>query len=298
MLVDEKILVNISYRNITHYRKLGYSPILNKNLEIFTVELPSSSHEVVSVKCELCNTERDLMYCKYIENKKRMGFYGCKSCSRNKAALTSLDKYGVDNYRKTEECRIRIEKTNMSKFGYKTNLLNPEYQIEIKKILKEKYNKENFYEINRFSKNNSKKFEINEMIYSLIRDLSLIEEKYNNVIFNEDYFKYRRECRRLTNKSVELLLINWNGIDYYDGEYIKENFNLDSNHPNYPTIDHKISIYQGFINKIDINFVSSIENICITKRSINSSKRDKSESEFNISLNRIDSSDLIFPTRV
>ena len=36
MLVDEKILINISYRNITHYRKIGYYPILNKKLEIFT----------------------------------------------------------------------------------------------------------------------------------------------------------------------------------------------------------------------------------------------------------------------
>jgi uncharacterized metal-binding protein len=62
MLVDEKILINISYRNITHYRKIGYYPILNEKLEIFTFELPSSSHEVVSVKCELCNIERELMY--------------------------------------------------------------------------------------------------------------------------------------------------------------------------------------------------------------------------------------------
>ena len=282
MLVDEKILINISYRNITHYRKIGYYPILNKKLEIFTFELPSSSHEVVSVKCELCNIERELMYCKYIENKKRMGFYGCKSCSRNKAALTSLEKYGVDNYSKTEEYKIRVEETNMSKFGYKTNLLSPEYHHRIKKILKDKYNKENFYEINRFSKNMNKKFEINEMIYSLVGVLSLIEEKYNNEVCNEDYFKYRNECRRLTNKNIKLLLINWDGKDYYDGEYIKENFNLDSNHPDYPTIDHKISIYQSFINKSDINFISSIENLCITKRSINSSKRDKSESEFTI----------------
>jgi hypothetical protein len=279
MLVDNKIFINISYRNITHYRKLGYNPILDEKLEIFTSELPSSSHFKVSVRCELCFTERNLNYCKYITNKKRHGFYSCKSCSRNKAALTCIEKYGVDNYSKTDEYKMRVEETNLSKFGYKTNLLNPNYQEEIKKILKDKYNTENFYEINRSDKIN-KKFKINDIVYSLTREISLIEENYIDVP-TDNYISYRSECRRLTNKNIKLLLNLWDGRDYYDGEYIKDNFNLNHNDPKYPTIDHKISIYNGFVNKLDPDFISSIENICITKRSINSSKRDKSESDFN-----------------
>jgi hypothetical protein len=283
MLVLEKILVPISYRNITHYRKLGYSPVLNRDLEINTTDLPSSSHVKVFVKCEICHKESNLMYCKYIENKKRYGFYGCKGCSRNKAAITSLDRYGVDNYSKTDEWKKRVSETNIKKYGYKTNLLNPDYQDRIKSILKSKYNSYNFFEINRMSSDRKKKykFKLNDSVHSLISDLELVESRYSDIYYESEYLLYRSECRRLTSRNVKFLLENWNGKDYYDGEDISNNFILDHNDPKYPTIDHKISIYHGYVNGLSPLDLSNIDNLCITKRSINSSKRDKIEDNFN-----------------
>ena len=219
------------------------------------------------------------MYCKYIENKKRHGFYGCKSCSRQKAALTSIEKYGVDNYSKTEEFKVRTEKTFMEKYGYKTNLLTPEHKSYTKEYLEKNYNASNFYEIRR--KSNKKKFKLNKNIYDLVIDnFELVETKYNDNKVNENYLFYRNECRRLTERSLKTLFKEWDGIDYYDGEYIKDNFNLDHNDKNYPTIDHKISIYYGFKNSIDPSIIGSLDNLCITKRAINSSKRDIIEDEF------------------
>ena len=75
---------------------------------------------------------------------------------------------------------------------------------------------------------------------------------------------------------------NWNGNDYYSGEDILENFNLNSNDKNYPTIDHKNSVRYGFDNNISAEEISKIDNLCITTRSNNSSKGEKIESEFNI----------------
>lgn len=280
MLVDETISVFISYRNLTHYRKLGYNPIIDKNLEIRTQDLPSSSHVKVIVKCSICESEKTIMYCKYIENKKRHGFYGCKKCSRNKAGLTSIHKYGVDNYSKTQDWKERVEKTNKEKFGYKSNLMNPEYQKKIKNILKEKYGTENFFEINRTKKEIKEKFSIKELVYSLIGDVDLSEDRYEDVIINQDYLKYRNECRRITKSNLKNLLNNWDGTDFYDGEKISENCNLNHNDPKYPTLDHKRSIYFGFVNGISPIEIGSIENLCITKRSINSSKCSMNESEF------------------
>ena len=147
MIKNDKIEVFISYRNKTHYLKLGYSPIINENLEIYTKHLPTSSHVKVDVICSICNCESNLRYDKYILNVKRHGFYGCKKCSRQKAAMTSIDRYGVDNYSKTNEWKEKVENTNLKKFGYKTNLLSPIYIDKIKNILKEKYGTENFYNI-------------------------------------------------------------------------------------------------------------------------------------------------------
>ena len=279
MFKNDKIKINISYRNITHYLKLGYQPSLNTELEIKTEDLPSSSHTKVNVICNICRKESILMYCKYIENKKRLGFYGCKSCSRQKAAITSLEKYGVDNYSKTVEFKERIEKTFMERYGYKTNLMSPEHKEYTKSKLKEVYGKENFWEIREPSK--KKKFKISEQIENLIRlDIDLSEDNYNLIHINEDYLKYRNECRRITKKSLKKLFKEWDGLDYYDGEYIQENFKLEHNDKRYPTVDHKISVHFGFTNKIEASVIGSKENLCITKRSINSSKREQIEKQF------------------
>jgi hypothetical protein len=60
MLKQEKIEIFISYRNITHYRKLGYSPEINKNLIININDLPTSSHVIVTSLCVLCKAEKDI----------------------------------------------------------------------------------------------------------------------------------------------------------------------------------------------------------------------------------------------
>ncbi len=46
-------------------------------------------------------------------------------------------------------------------------------------------------------------------------------------------------------------------------------------HGDYPTIDHKISVHYGFINNINPEEISSLENLCLTKRRINSKKNSK-----------------------
>ena len=94
MIKIDKITVNISYRNVTHYLKLGYNAILNQSLEINVTDLPSVSHVKIDVICSLCNCENKIMYCKYIDNVNRHGFYGCKKCSREKFKMTYIDGGG------------------------------------------------------------------------------------------------------------------------------------------------------------------------------------------------------------
>ncbi len=277
MLKHEKISINISYRNISHYFKLGYSPILNSTLEIMTCHLPSTSHVKINAICEICKVEKELMYCKYLKNKSNYGYYGCKSCSRQKAAITSIERYGVDNYSKTEKWRKRVESTNLLKYGHKTNLMDEEFKIKIKNILIDKYGKENFYEINRFKRRIKIGFRQIDIPINpeLVKSESLYTKEYMN-----KYYTYRTECRRLTCPNTKKLFESWDGMDYYDNEDISNNFLLNSNSPKYPTIDHKVSIYYGFSNQIPVEEISSIENLCITKRGINSQKRDSIEKEF------------------
>lgn len=66
-----------------------------------------------------------------------------------------------------------------------------------------------------------------------------------------DYTIYRKLARRYTERNKKQLYENWDRFDYYDNEYIKENMNLKHTDRLYPSIDHKISIYNGFLNDID-----------------------------------------------
>ena len=171
----------------------------------------------------------------------------------------------------------------MKKYGYKTNLISPEFKFKIKEILLEKYGTDKFFEINRYTNSNKNKFKLISNLENLMSYYENSESLYNKEIIEDQYLFYRNEVRRLTKKSLKSLIDSWDGLDYYDKESIEENYMLDKNDPNYPTIDHKISVYYGFVNNIPPEEISDISNLCITKRFINSKKRDLIESEFKIS---------------
>ena len=91
----------------------------------------------------------------------------------------------------------------------------------------------------------------------------------------EKYIQYVDEIKYMTRKNKKMLFKLWDGYDYYDKEYIRHNLNLHYNHKNYPTIDHKISIFEGFNLNISPDKMGHMDNLCITKRTINSSKKHR-----------------------
>jgi len=93
---------------------------------------------------------------------------------------------------------------------------------------------------------------------------------------------YSRIVDNITNKYKNELFYRWNGYDFYDGEPIAKNFLLTPNSKSYPTIDHKISKHSGFINNISPEIIGNINNLCITKRTINSIKNRTNFNEFQI----------------
>jgi len=101
----------------------------------------------------------------------------------------------------------------------------------------------------------------------------------NGFIISDDmiseFLLYKRNVNRITRSNKNELYKNWNGLDHYDGEYIKNNTILNPMDRKYPTIDHKMSIYNGFLDKIDYNIIGNLNNLCITKKYLNSKKGKK-----------------------
>ncbi len=164
----------------------------------------------------------------------------------------------------SEESRIRYSK---SKMGDKNPSKRQDVKDKIRASILNLY-KENPEIKNRISKSLSEFFKKSDKYVS--------EENLN------DYLNYRKVIENQTRRNKKELIENWNGLDYYDNEYIKDNFNLDYNSNLYPTIDHKISILTGFKNQYPPEIISSIENLCLTKREINNKKGFKDEYEFKL----------------
>jgi hypothetical protein len=100
-------------------------------------------------------------------------------------------------------------------------------------------------------------------------------KKNGNIIENFDWKQYWRRCDWLTRKIRKQMLETWDGYDYIDGEYIKNNLNLHFSDKNYPTLDHIKSRSQCFKEGLSPYEATTPENLKWTKRINNSKKYNK-----------------------
>lgn len=207
-----------------------------------------------------------------IKTKIENGLYICPLSRQENNKLKELGmlkRYGHKYSFHVKEIKEKIKNINLEKFGHISPLGNKEIQDKIKEIFMSKYGVDNPF----------KSKEIQERIKNH-RELN-----YNGI--NIKLFKeYRKSVRFFTNKNKSELFKNWDGYDYYDGEYIKDFIKENHNDSKYPTIDHKISCIYGFKNNISSKDISKTENLCITKRIINCKKSHLNEDEFLEILNK------------
>lgn len=177
----------------------------------------------------------------------------------------------------TESVIEKRKITNINKYGH----VAPCQNTDIKQKLKDKLNNRTQEEKD---KTNSKREEtlIKEYGVTNINHINSILEKSKNTRIEKglqipdknlsDFKIYRKKVTSFTNKIKKELFNEWNGIDFYDGEHIKENLLLNKTNINYPTIDHKVSVLYGFINNIKPEIIGGIDNLCITKLTNNCKK--------------------------
>jgi len=304
MIVTEFVNLKVNINNIEHLKERGYQNLKFKQvIEVKVEDLSKGSHVKITVKCDVCDKIREsLMYKEYLKNFENGGYYSCKGkCSSDKSRMTNMEKYGVDNPSKCEEVKIKKIETSLNNYGvsyyskteesknrFKTfcftkyGVDNPSKSEEIKKKRKLTMNKKygvDYYVLHRDFLDKSKETSVRN--YGVDHPMKLKDEvkkrlNKKGLDFETDEFRiYRSKVDYLTRKIKNQLLDSWDGFDYYDGEYIYDNFSLVGQHGDYPTVDHKISVHYGFINNIDPEEISSLENLCLTKRRINSKKNSK-----------------------
>ncbi len=187
-------------------------------------------------------------------------------------------------YSKDSSVIEKREKTNMKLYGTKNPMMTDGIKEKVRITCVKKYGK--FY-----CQTDEFKQKIKEKKDDTDRKARKTHEKNGRWIPLKKcsrFSLYRRIVIAETRKHRKILFEQWDGTDFYSGESLKtkkqlveENPGIDVHHLKcYPTVDHKISVLNGFLTGRDPKDIGSIDNLCITSRSNNSSKRERCSLEF------------------
>lgn len=248
--------------------------------------------------------------------------YGVTSFTQTDSYLiktkeTNLKKYGKEFYLQTEDYKTKSKETSLEKYGTEHHMKSAIFMESFKNKMIEQFGVDNISKLEDIKIKKSDTFQKNfgmrhifcsnelksdymlkkhgvkhntelNWVLDKMKKTGIKNGNYKPDELKTEFQKYRSTVDKITDKNKDELLNYWDGQDYYDDEFIKDNFNLNYNHEDYPTIDHKISIQYGFLNEIDPSVIGSLENLCITKRSINISKNKLTEQQFIKKLNESD----------
>jgi len=161
MIKNNKIKVKVSNNTLKHYKK-NYKCNVKDIIEIDVNDLPKQSTQLIDVVCDVCGSEKQIQYRKYVNNNSNKGFYTCSlSCSQEKIKLTKIENHGDPNFcnpnKRKETCKERynnetyknIEKrkeTNLEKYGFEHVIMNKDVQEKRKETNLEKFGVEHTFQ--------------------------------------------------------------------------------------------------------------------------------------------------------
>ena len=238
------------------------------------VDHPSKSKDILEKSRKTCLERFGTEYASQNEEIKQkiedtfMRNYGVKTSlldptTIEKIKLTCLEKYGVDNVKKSPIIQEKIKNRMIELYGEQHALNVDKFKQKYKNTCFENFGVENSQQ-NKEVREKGKQTRIEKGSY-------LTDEQ------RSDFKNYWLKVKVITTKNKKKLFENWDGNDYYDGKYIKDNFILPSGSKEYPTIDHKTSVSFGYKNDISPEEIGKLENLCITTRSNNSRKHKNCE---------------------
>lgn len=288
MIISKDIEITLNPSNMKYYSSLGYYYLKSGAKLIVPVQqLNKGSNAIVIVKCDICGKEKELKYRFYLKAYNKQKFYTCSSkCSRFKVKNTCIQKYGKPYYSQTEQWAKDVEETSQIKYGVSNASQSLEKQTNRKETMQKKYGVD-YYVLSEDFKIKSKETSIKNygkphpQMSSQMKEKRLdYHKKMGFNITSKDFELYKNKVYLLTKKNKSKLLETWDGLDYYDGEYIRDNFSLPYHDKYYPTIDHRTSIFEGYKNGISVETIAALDNLCFTKRFINSKKYNQIEKNF------------------
>lgn len=160
----------------------------------------------------------------------------------------------------------KMKKAVMGKYGVNNVFLLPEFQKKaIESILLK-------FGVDNISKSKYKK------------DLLVALGKYSSEDKLVEFMRYKDQVRAETRKWTPHLYDVWESMGgqcYYTLDCLLDTDNKRcSDFKNRPSIDHKVSVLFGFLNRIPPEIIGNVQNLCICSSAINSLKRSLTERQF------------------
>lgn len=163
MIITEFVEQKITQKNLEYFLNLGYECKNGDIINIKPCQLTSGSHKKISVACDVCEKNNEVLYKDLKKRMEKHGYYTCKGkCSTSKVEKTKFEKYGVTNNSKLNSWKERINeiwenrtedeikqiktkanKTYKNKTGYDNPSLNPIVKDKFKQTCLERYGVEN-----------------------------------------------------------------------------------------------------------------------------------------------------------
>lgn len=201
--------MKISSRNYKYYKNLNYNfDTTGDIIEVKVSDLPNGSQYRIDVKCEICGYENNIIYAKYIKNKRNYNIYSCNKCKNIKTKKTLNSLYGVDNVSQLDYVKSKRKLTTLENYGVENPSQSDIIKDRKKKTTLENYGVENILqnrdlmELKMFEKHGVKRALTSDTIYNEMTKGLL--EKYNvDNVSKLDYVKNKKIETCLKNHGVE-----------------------------------------------------------------------------------------------
>ncbi len=176
--------------------------------------------------------------------------------------------------------RARVERTLLEQ-GYNLRGLSSRTSRSLKKSKTQCLEKYGVDNVSKLEKNKKKKSELNKQNYSNAGNSD--KQKWIMYVLRRGshpddrlaYNTYKDKVRQLTRKTQKRIPVP------HKCYYTNIPFNLSGyNNDWYPSVDHKISILYGFLNKYLPEQIAKEDNLCYCARIVNSLKKELTEQEF------------------
>ena len=269
MILDEFVEINITVRNISYYREIGYDVNTNNAIRVHVKDVYIGSRVIVNVECELCRSQNKISLCHYTKNSKNGGYYSCKKCSHNKRNKNNLsDSIKKSKREKYDKITEKIENDGYL-FCKKCN---------IKHVLENFRKNINGRYIPRCKKCRSDDFKI----YYKKLDNDVIRERkrkyYKNSLSQNIWrsilksYLFRRSIKKL-DETIQLLGYSSTDLKYHIECKFDSNMSWN-NYGKYWQVDHIIPV-SFFKDDSPISIVNSLSNLRPLEKNYNLSRGNK-----------------------